>query len=49
MRERDDMRLAAKYYRFTLLRIRLPDGLFLQGTEQGRKVIGEEREREREG
>jgi UBX domain-containing protein 6 len=30
MRERDEVRAAAKFYRYTLLRIRLPDGLFLQ-------------------
>ena len=31
MRERDETRTAARYYRYTLLRVRLPDGLFLQG------------------
>jgi UBX domain-containing protein 6 len=30
MRERDETRTAARYYRYTLLRVRLPDGLFLQ-------------------
>ena len=31
MRERDDMRNMVRYYRYTLLRIRMPDGLLLQG------------------
>jgi UBX domain-containing protein 6 len=30
MRERDEVRAAAKFYRYSLVRIRLPDGLFLQ-------------------
>ena len=31
MRERDETRNIVRYYRYTLLRIRLPDGLLLQG------------------
>ena len=31
MRERDEMRNIVRYYRYTLLRIRMPDGLLLQG------------------
>lgn len=31
MRDKDEVRAAAKYYRYALIRIRLPDGLFLQG------------------
>ena len=31
MREKDDMRIAVRHYRFVLLRVRLPDGMILQG------------------
>ena len=34
MRGRDEVRAVAKYYRYTLLRVRLPDGLILQGREE---------------
>ena len=42
MRERDEMKMFIKHYRFVLLRVRMPDGLILQGEER------RERERERE-
>lgn len=32
MRERDEMKMFVKHYRFVLLRVRMPDGLILQGT-----------------
>ena len=32
MRERDEMKMFMKHYRFVLLRVRMPDGLILQGT-----------------
>ena len=47
MRERDEMKMFIKHYRFALLRVRMPDGLILQGEEGGREG-GRERERERE-
>jgi len=31
MRERDEMRAVIRHYRYTLLRVRMPDGLLLQG------------------
>lgn len=31
MRERDEVKMAVRHYRFVLLRIRMPDGLILQG------------------
>ena len=31
MRERDEMKMFIKHYRFALLRVRMPDGLILQG------------------
>ena len=31
MRERDEMKMFIKHYRFVLLRVRMPDGLILQG------------------
>ena len=43
MRERDEMKMFIKHYRFVLLRVRMPDGLILQGEER------RERERERGG
>ena len=33
MKERDEVKMAVRHYRFVLLRIRFPDGLILQGTE----------------
>ena len=32
MKERDEVKMAVRHYRFVLLRIRFPDGLILQGT-----------------
>ena len=32
MKERDEIKMAVRHYRFVLLRIRFPDGLVLQGT-----------------
>lgn len=32
MREKDEIRIAVRHYRFVLLRVRLPDGIILQGT-----------------
>ena len=32
MKERDEVKMAVRHYRFVLLRIRFPDGLVLQGT-----------------
>ena len=31
MRERDEVRMAVRHYRFVLLRVRMPDGYILQG------------------
>jgi len=31
MREREEMRAVVRHYRYTLLRVRMPDGLLLQG------------------
>ena len=43
MRERDELKMFIKHYRFVLLRVRMPDGLILQGEE---RETGRERERE---
>ena len=34
MREREEMRAVVRHYRYTLLRVRMPDGLLLQGRYQ---------------
>ena len=31
MREKEEMRMAVRHYRFVMLRVRLPDGVILQG------------------
>ena len=33
MRERDEVKMMARYYRFTLIRVRFPEGLILQGKQ----------------
>ena len=38
MRERDEVKMAVRHYRFVLLRIRMPDGFILQGEWNGRWV-----------
>ena len=50
MRERDEMKMFIKHYRFVLLRVRMPDGLILQGEERegGKRERERKREKERE-
>ena len=31
MREKDELKMTVRHYRFVLLRIRFPDGIILQG------------------
>ena len=31
MREKDELKMTVRHYRFVLLRIRFPDGMILQG------------------
>ena len=31
MRERDEIKMAIRHYRYVLIRVRLPEGLLLQG------------------
>ena len=37
MRERDEMKMFMKHYRFVLLRVRMPDGLILQGERKEKR------------
>ena len=32
MRERDEIKMVVRHYRFSLIRVRMPDGFILQGT-----------------
>ena len=34
MREKDEMKMTVRHYRFVLLRIKFPDGIILQGVWQ---------------